>query len=63
MLINEIKRLKMKTNKFENLGEKILKLDTYRRIALWYQKFPHTTHEFYGLNMFHCEDTNENVSK
>ena len=33
MLSNEIKRLKMKKIKFENLEKKILKLDTYRRIT------------------------------
>ena len=33
MLNNEIKRLKMKKIEFEILGEKILKLDTYRRIT------------------------------
>ena len=34
MLSNEIKRLKMKKIKFENLEKNILKLDTYRRITL-----------------------------
>ena len=33
MLSNEIKRLKIKKIKFENLEKKILKLDTYRRIT------------------------------
>ena len=41
MLSNEIKRLKMKKIKFENLEKKILKLDTYRRIThLFKQKLP-----------------------
>ena len=34
MLSNEIKRLKMKKIKSENLEKKILKLDTYLRITL-----------------------------
>ena len=33
MLSNEIKRLKMKKIKLENLEKKFLKLDTYRRIT------------------------------
>ena len=33
MISNEIKRLKIKEIKFENLEKKILKLDTYRRIT------------------------------
>ena len=33
-LNNNIKRLKMKKIEFEISGEKILKLDTYRRITL-----------------------------
>ena len=33
MLSNEIKRLKMKKIKFENLEKEILKLGTYRRIT------------------------------
>ena len=53
MLSNEIKRLKMEKIKFENLGKKILKLDTYRRITQIFELFKY---------MMSSQLTNENTS-